>query len=75
MGVSRRMRETWEVCPRHVDYSDLRVRIVPYLIRSYDQTVTNIYFFRVDFYRVYLELSDDTMFDMIGPVFPLKTFG
>ena len=50
---------------------DLGIHIVRYLIRPYDQTITNIQFSWVCFYRVDFELSDDTMFDMIGPVFPL----
>jgi len=54
---------------------DFRVHIVLYLIGPYDQTITNIQFYRVGFYRVDLELSDDTIFDMIGPVFPLKKLG
>jgi len=44
---------------------DLSIHIAPYLIRPYDQAITNIYF----------ELSDDTMFDMIGPVFLLQKLG
>jgi len=51
---------------------DLSIHIVSYLIRPYDQTITNIRFSRVGFYRVDLEPSQDTIFDMIGPVFPLK---
>ena len=54
---------------------DLRVYIVPYLIRPYAQTITIRFNFQVDFYRVDFELSDDTTFDMIGPVFPLKKHG
>ena len=51
---------------------DLGIHIVPYLIKPYDQTITIISFSRVGFYRVESELSDDTMFDMIGPIFTLK---
>ena len=54
---------------------DLSVHIVTYLIRPYDQTLFIIQFSRVGCYRVDLELSGDTTFDMIGLVFPLAKLG
>jgi len=54
---------------------DLSIHIVPYLIGPSEQTITNIQFSMVGFYRIDLELSDYTIFDMIGPVFPLQKLG
>ena len=48
---------------------DLSIHIVPYLIRTYVQTITTIKLSWVDFYRVDFELSSDTRFDLIEPVF------
>jgi len=54
---------------------DPSIHIAPYLIRSYDQTITNIWFSGVGSTRIDLEISDDTIFDTIGPVFLLKKLG
>ena len=48
---------------------DLSIHIVPYLLKPYDRAITNISFSWVGYYRIEFELSDDTMFDMINPVF------
>jgi len=55
--------------------NEVRIYIVPYLIKPYDQTITNILFSRVGLHRSDSELSDDNMFDMIGPVFLLTKLG
>jgi len=61
---------------RHIDHNvscllymivhHLSIHISHYLIRLYNRTLS---FFWVGFCRIDLELSDDTTFGMIGPVF------
>jgi len=40
---------------------DLSIHVVPYLIRPYNQTITNYQFLRVSVLRVDFQILDDTM--------------